>query len=147
MEHVRGDPKGHRGVGEGRQIGETQRNCVEGGPEFAQNTPRDPCVGSTHWFARVCGGPVGEIGQTRNVVHADPPGAGHPNMLAAALDVCFDQRKFLVAHGHSRKTLQFAERHDATVWECLRAILGAPQAPETAKIMAIFPLSMGGLQR
>ena len=43
------------------------------------------------------------------------------------------------------QTLQFAERHDAALWACLRAILGAPQALETAKITASFPLSLGGL--
>ena len=43
------------------------------------------------------------------------------------------------------QTLQFAERHDAAVWQCLRAILGTPGAPEAAKITANFPLSMGGL--
>ena len=43
------------------------------------------------------------------------------------------------------QTLQFAERHDAAVWQCLRAIFGTPGAPEAAKITANFPLSMGGL--
>ena len=43
------------------------------------------------------------------------------------------------------QTLQFAERHDAAVWECLRAIFGTPQAPDSANITASFPLSMGGL--
>ena len=37
------------------------------------------------------------------------------------------------------QTLQFAERHDAAVWECLRAILGTPQAPETDEDHGEFP--------
>ena len=39
----------------------------------------------------------------------------------------------------------FAERHDAHVWECLRAILGAPAALVSAKIIAHLPLSLGEL--
>ena len=42
-------------------------------------------------------------------------------------------------------TLEFAERHDDRVWECLRAILGTPAAPVSAKVLAQLPLSMGGL--
>ena len=41
------------------------------------------------------------------------------------------------------QSLQFAERHDAAVWQ--RAILGTPGAPEAAQTTANFPMSMGGL--
>ena len=41
------------------------------------------------------------------------------------------------------QSLQFAERHDAAVWQCLRAILGKSGAPEAAQITANV-MSMGG---
>ena len=42
-------------------------------------------------------------------------------------------------------SLAFAERHDDRVWDSLRAILGTPAAPVSAKVLAHLPLSMGGL--
>ena len=73
----------------------------------------DPSLPRTLQGIRVLGAP---IGSPEHVAHqlekkSDkqetlftriPRVQGHPGMLVAALDVCFDQSKFLVAHGHSR---------------------------------------------
>ena len=37
----------------------------------------------------------------------------------------------------------FAERHDAPVWRCLSNILGTPQAPDGAQVIATLALSAG----
>ena len=39
----------------------------------------------------------------------------------------------------------FATRHDENVWACLRELLGMPNAPPEARVIATLALSAGGL--
>ena len=43
------------------------------------------------------------------------------------------------------QTQEFADRHDAIVWNCSRTILGTPSAPAIAQVVASLALSVGGL--
>ena len=53
--------------------------------------------------------------------------------------------KLLVKGVRPEQTAEFADRHDANVWNCLRTILETPRAPATAQVLSSLAFSAGGL--
>ena len=86
-----------------------------------------PRVASSHWKSGICVGPVERQIQRATIIA--PTGSSCSRVALSLVAAPFQRRhegQFLVAHGETRFTAQFAEQHDDNVCQCLASVLGIP---------------------
>ena len=144
MEQVRGDPKGHQELVRVARL--EKPDAIVGDPSLPRTLQGIRVLGAPIASPEYVADQLEKKSDKQETPFTRIPRVQDTQACWLLLLMCASTREnFWLRMVTPEQTLQFAERHDAAVWECLRAILGTPQAPETAKITASFPLSMGGL--
>ena len=116
----------------------------KGGPALATQSTRPEGVGRANWPTRVRQGLLSWRRRQGNRPLCFSAYRGSTTLLLASK--CGSVKaKFWLRAVQPDLTEGIAERLDTVVWRCLRAILGAPSAPDEAQVLATLALSVGGL--
>ena len=116
----------------------------------------DPSLPASQQGLKVLGIPVGQPAFVREflenksreqtVLFQRIPWVNDPQSAWLLLSMCAATRaNFWLRGVRPEQTEEFADRHDANVWNCLRTILGTPRASPTAQVLSSLALSTGGL--